>query len=75
MKSFITLLALSTSLFLGVLSSPLRIRGLDNIETRNSGAVKFYLYTKANPANPQKLVLGDVNSVKSSNFDKSRQTK
>lgn len=54
---------------------PLRESTLDTIETRNSGDVRFYLYTALNPEEPQELRVNDADSVKKSYFDKSRQTK
>ncbi|CAD7079953.1 unnamed protein product [Hermetia illucens] len=37
--------------------------------------VYFYLFTKANPTDPETLVDGDINSVRNSNFDSNNPTR
>ncbi|KAM7348132.1 lipoprotein lipase-like [Cochliomyia hominivorax] len=65
--------------FLAVLAlcsaSPLRESSQDLLTKHSSGNVKFYLYTKDNPTEPQELVINNVDSVKKSHFNKSLQTK
>ncbi|XP_037935734.1 pancreatic lipase-related protein 2-like [Teleopsis dalmanni] len=55
--------------------SPLRISSADTKDTRATGNVKFYLYTQSNPNTPDQLYIDDIESVKSSHFEKSRLTK
>ncbi|XP_028893821.2 phospholipase A1-like [Zeugodacus cucurbitae] len=67
--------AILCSFIASTIAHPLRESTLDTIETRNSGDVRFYLYTASNPEEPQELHINDANSVKNSYFDKSRHTK
>uniref|UniRef100_A0A1I8M874 Lipase domain-containing protein n=1 Tax=Musca domestica TaxID=7370 RepID=A0A1I8M874_MUSDO len=55
--------------------SPLRSSSEDLIENRATGNVKFYLYTKSNPSTGKQLFINNEDSVKKSNFDKSRATR
>lgn len=58
-----------------VSASPLRLSSSDLIESRATGNVKFYLYTQDNPSTAQQLFIDDEESVKKSNFEKSRPTR
>jgi pancreatic triacylglycerol lipase len=44
-------------------------------ETRASPIVEYYLYTNDNPSTPQKIIPGDLNSLKNSRFNKANPTR
>ncbi|XP_004523723.1 pancreatic lipase-related protein 2 [Ceratitis capitata] len=69
----------TVAFFIGLLAvtlaHPLRESVHDTFETRDSGDVRFYLYTSSNPEEPQELRINDIESVQKSHFDKTRHTK
>uniref|UniRef100_A0A1I8NWW3 Lipase domain-containing protein n=1 Tax=Stomoxys calcitrans TaxID=35570 RepID=A0A1I8NWW3_STOCA len=75
MKTLVlVLLGLAIHLAL-VSASPLRHSSFDLVESRATGDVKFYLYTRDNANTAQELFINNEDSVKKSHFEKSRPTR